>query len=284
MFSQIKISAKSLLSKNTLRLFFASFLAFFLKTALVLSAALLTYFFMRSDYFDAFISFSNKYVMYFALLFILNVVRIFILLFVFAITLGEKFLYFKRAAGEKGSLSLLFSFLSPKKAARAFALYCKIFFLKILWFLFFLSPAALCGETVFFLYRASRLTVGAFNSLLFGVVFLAVLGLCFFLFAAQRFSAAPYYMCLENLSPKEAVKKSVRFTDGFLKRFVLFKLSFLGWGALSFAVLPALYVIPYIKLSNARFVFCAVNSREALKEKDEYPIILTSLKKPVGGV
>ena len=69
MFSQIKISAKSLLSKNTLRLFFASFLAFFLKTALVLSAALLTYFFMRSDYFDAFISFSNKYVMYFALLF-----------------------------------------------------------------------------------------------------------------------------------------------------------------------------------------------------------------------
>lgn len=273
MFSKIKISAKALLYKNTLRLFFASFLAFFLKAALVLSTAALTYYFFSSDYFDAFVSFSNKYVMYFVLLFLLNVIRIFVLLFVFAITLGEKFLYFKRAMGEKGSVSLLFYFLSPKKAAKAFVLYCKIFFLKLFWLLFFLSPALMGGASVFYLYNLKSLTLESFYALLAGVLLLAVLGLCFFLFASKRYFAAPYYMCLENLSPKDAIKKSVRFTDGALKSFVLFRLGLLGWAALSIAVIPAVFSVPYLKLSNARFVFCALNSKESLKKTTECPVI-----------
>lgn len=274
MITDSKLYSKKLLEKNTLRLFFVSLLSFSFRVLLISAAALFSYFFFKSDFFKAFSIQNGKYLSSFLLLFTLNTARIAVLLLVFGIKLGESFVYFKRAFGEKGSLSLLFKFLTPKKASRAFSLYCTVGFYKMLWLVFFMFPSVICFYFSFLLYKSAVLTVAAFYALLTGASILLLSGLVFYFITVFRYEASPYYLCLEEIKVKDAIKKSVTFTDESLKKALLFKISFVGWFSSCVFVAPLIYVIPYYKLSKARFVINAARSAappEAFAA-NEYPI------------
>ncbi len=278
MITDTKLYSKKLLQSNTLRLFFVSLLSLALKAALIAAVALFSHLFLTSDYFKAFSMQTDKYLAYFLALFALNILRIAAFLLIFGIKLGESFVYFKRAAGEHGSFSLLFRFLSPKKAARAFSLYCKISFFKLMWLLFFLLPSAICGYSVLLLYKSAVLTMPAFYTLLGGTVALLLTGLAFYSVCGFRYEAAPYYMCLEELPAKKAIEKSVLFTDSAIKRALFLKLGFSGWFFSCLLLLPVFYVVPYYKLSKARFVINAVFENAAKEEKEDFPIVLLPKK------
>lgn len=271
MITESKLYSKKLLQKNTLRLFFVSLLSLVLRVSLISAAALFSYFFFKSDFFKAFSIQNGKYLSSFLFLFTLNTARIAALLLVFGIKLGESFVYFKRAFGEKGSVSLLFKFLSPKKAARAFSLYCTVGFYKMLWLVFFLFPSAICLYSSFLLYKSAALTSAAFFVLLAGAAILLLSGLIFYSITSFRYDASPYYLCLEGIKVKSAIGKSITFTDKSLKKAVLFKLSFFGWFSSCAFAIPIFYVIPYYKLSKARFIINAVqypNLPEATSEAE----------------
>lgn len=278
MITDSKLYSKMLLKNNTARLFGISLLSLLLRTALVALVLSFSYFFLKSDFLAVFSHRTNKYFAYFLLLFIINAVRISAFLLIFGIKLGESFVYFKRASGEKGSFSLLFHFLTPKKAARAFLLYCTVTFYKVLWLLFYIFPSAVCTYTSLMLYKSTVLTTASFYALISGGALLLISGFVFFFITAFRYEASPYYMCLENIGAKRAIKKSAAFTDSALTLSLLFKISFSGWFFSCVLLLPIIYVVPYFKLSKARFIINAVYKSAAKEEKADFPIVLLPKK------
>lgn len=280
MIADSKLYSKKLLEKSTVGLFCISLLSLILRTVLFAAVAVFSYFFFKSDFLKSFSMQNGKYFAAFLLLFVLNTARIAALLVASAIKLGESFIYLKRALGEKGSFSLLFHFLTPKKSARAFSLYCTVGFYNTLWLIFFLVPPAMCAYTSAVLYKNAALTVEAFYALAAGTAALTVFALCFHRAARFRYEGAPYYMCLQGLSAGKAVKKSIRFTDKALKKSVLFKIGFSGWFASCLTVLPVVYVVPYYKLSKARFIINTVTYNRIPEENRTYPITLFPYSPP----
>ncbi len=277
MSSNEKIEAKKRLSYNTFRLFFASFLSFFIRYAVLSITAAGIYFFVKSEYMTFLLSLYNKYVMYALIFSALCILVLFALFVVSGIKLGENFLFFKRAQGEYGSLRLLFSFLSFKKTARAFSLYFKINIYTAGYFLLYISPSLLTGTITFYLYNFYNLTIYAFYALCGGTGLLLSTGLFFFTFSRFRYGAAPYYMCLENKNAGSAIKKSIKHTDGFLCESSLFKASLFGWALSCILIIPAFYAVPYIKLAKACYICNTVSSPVRTANRKESTVILTGL-------
>ena len=65
-------------------------------------------------------------------------------------------------------------------------------------------------------------------------------------------------MCTDlNISVKDAINKSTNNSDGFIRDGVYLKSSMLFWIISCIFILPVIYVIPFNKLSKAKFVtFC----------------------------
>ena len=95
-----------------------------------------------------------------------------------------------------------------------------------------------------------------------------------------RYNAAPYYVCLNNeASIKNAIEKSVEFTDGFLRESVLLESSFFAWFLSCGFVLPLVYVIPYFKISKALFVVESLSLKAYPETKTNYAINFLRIKK-----
>lgn len=275
--SNEKIEAKKRLSCNTFRLFFASFLSFFIRYAVISLTAAGIYFFVKSEYMNYLLSLYNKYVIYALIFSAFCILVLFSLFVVSGIKLGENFLFFKRAQGEFGSLRLVFSFLSPKKSARAFLLYFKMKIFTAGYFMLYIFPSFLAGTITFYLYNYYDITLFSFYALCAGTGLLLSAGLFFFMFSRFRYGAAPYYMCLENISAKKSIKKSIKHTDGFLCDFSLFRASLFGWLLACILILPAFYAVPYIKLAKACYICNTVSSSAVTSDTKKSTIIFTGL-------
>ena len=94
-----------------------------------------------------------------------------------------------------------------------------------------------------------------------------------------RYNAAAYYICLNNrISHRDEINKSVRFTDGFLKEYALTESSFLGWFLSCIFIVPAVYVLPYFRVTKALFVAESVSMKSASETKTDYAINYLRIK------
>ena len=235
----IKIRAKELLLNNTLKLFLVSFTAFILKLTITASLVILTNAILISPFFQNLVISYNSFLVYFIYSLATVTLYLLLLLFICGLKMGEKAIYFMQSKGSKASFKYLFIFLRPTQSFRALYLYLKLFFLKTAWFLYFNTST----------YSAVLLT------LIFGSVFLLSISHFYYNAVVIRYNYAIYYLCTDiKISVKQAINKSVDYSDGFIKDGIILKSSFFFWLISCILVLPIFYVVPFKKITSAKFI------------------------------
>ncbi len=254
----IKIKSKALLLNNTLKLFFVSLIAFIFKSTVTISTVLSMHFILVSNIFQSLLVEYNSLIVYF--IYSLFAVISFFLLFLFisGLKTGENAIYFMQSKGSKAKLKYLFIFLRPSQSFRSFCLYTRIFILKSLWGIFLYLPSCFCLILTLYLYFSTVIYTTVFLTLIFGAVFLLSISRFYYNCISVRYSFASYYLCTDlNISVKDAINKSTCNSDGFIKDGVYLKSSMLLWFISCIFIIPAIYVIPFNKLSKAKFItFC----------------------------
>ena len=133
---------------------------------------------------------------------------------------------------------------------KSVALNIILFGIKIFWLGVFEILPVLSTVILYFQIKKEPISVKAVCAFSVGIAVLAIIGFVFYSVFVQRYSKSVFYLaCYRNFSPVDAIRESVRKTQGICGDILLFKLGFLPWFLLCTAVLPALYVIPYYKQS-----------------------------------
>ncbi len=275
----MKIKSKLMMKGDTLRLFFISFFSFIIRRGAFAIWLYCIVNLFESGLLDSYLERYNNAIVYGMVSFDIAFVTTILFLFICALKLGEQFLYFIKASGGKGRTGLLFKFFTFEKSFGAFILYLRLTLLKLGWLLYFLLPCIVCYGLTIYLYSDGSLLPVVFYVMIAGSSLL--LSFCVFMWrvAFFRYNAAPYYFCLNSeISPKDAIKKSVKYTDGFLRESVLLDSSFWGWFLSCLTIIPFAYVIPYFKLSKALFVVEALSRKAFPEEKEKYAINYLRLK------
>lgn len=278
--SNIKIKSKTIIKGDTLRLFFISLFSFVARRGTLAIWLYCIVNLFKSGILNSYLENYNDVLVYSMVIFDIVFVTAVLFLFICALKLGEQFLYFIKASGGKGRTGLLFSFFTFEKSFRAFSLYFRLTFFKTAWLLYFLLPCVVCYGLTFYLYSQGNLLPIVFYIMLAGASVL--LSCCIFMWriAFFRYNAAPYYICLNrDISPEDAIKKSLRFTDGFLRESVLLESSFFGWFLSCGFIFPFIYVLPYFKISKALFVVESLSWRAYPEVKTRYAINYIGLNK-----
>jgi hypothetical protein len=107
----IKIKAKELLLNNTLKLFFVSLLAFFLKLFCFSSVLLSSHFILVSNFFQSLILEYNSLLVHFIYSLFVVISYLLVFLFTSGIKTGENAIYFMHSKGSKSKIKYLFIFL-----------------------------------------------------------------------------------------------------------------------------------------------------------------------------
>lgn len=130
----------------------------------------------------------------------------------------------------------------------------RLFFIKAFMLAVF-EAVPVCIFSVYLYYnKHNPVSLNAACAVLWGTVILAAAGLFFWVLFIQRYSKAFFYLaCYKDFSPDDAIRESVRKTQGKSSEIFLFKASFLPWFLLCAGILPALYVLPYYKQSVTCF-------------------------------
>lgn len=277
--TDIKIKSKTIIKGDTVRLFLISLFSFVARRGAFAMWVYCIVNLFKSGILKFYLDSYNDAFVYSVVIFDIAFVTAILFLFISSLKLGEQFLYFIKASGGKGRTGLFFSFFTFEKSYRAFSLYFRLTFLKLAWLLYFLLPCGVCYALTFYLYSQGNLLPVVFYIMLAGASVL--LSFCMFMWrvAFFRYNAAPYYVCLNReISIKDAIKKSITFTDGFLKESVLLESSFFPWFLSCGFIFPIAYVIPYFKLSKALFVVESLSYQAYPEAKTSYAINFLRMK------
>lgn len=275
----VKLKSKMLIRGDTLRLFLAGVFGFAVRAGTFSLWLYCLVSIFKSGIINSYLENYNGILVYSLVITDIIFVTAVLLLFISAVRLGEQFIYFIKANGGRGRFALLFRFFTFKKSFRAFSLYARLALLKALWFIYYLFPCAICYGITFYLYSNGSLLPTVYYVLIAGSSVL--LSYCVFMWRVTffRYNAAAYYICLNHrISPRDAIKKSVRFTDGFLKEYALTESSFLGWFLSCIFIVPAVYVLPYFRVTKALFVSESVSMKSASEVKTDYAINYLRIK------
>ena len=270
----IKIRAKELLLGNTIKLFLVSFTAFILKVISSASLILLTNAFLISPFLQNLVIKYNSFLVYF--IYSLIVVTLYLLLFLFTscLKMGEKAIYFMHSKTGKTKFKYLFIFLRPSQSFRAFYLSFRLFNLKLLWAIYFFSAPIFCTFLTIFIYMNTSIYSVVLYTLIIGTAILTSISLFYYNCLKARYSYAFNYLCTDlNLTVKEAIEKSITHSDNFIKDYVILKSSFLPWVLSCLLIFPLFYVIPFFKLSEAKFITFTDGLRFALPQNTYLPYI-----------
>lgn len=251
----LKIKSKELLLNNNLKLLFVTFLSSFLRLLFCALVALFTHFSLISEFLKNLITSYNSLIVYFIYSLILVIIYLILFLFNSGIKLGEQAIYFMQSKGTNAKIKYLFIFLKPSQSFRAFYLYLKIFLYKFCWFIFLNSAPVFCLGLTLYLYFNSNIYLAVFYTLIAGTIILFSISRFFYNCFSCIYSFAPYYLCTNiNISVNDAINKSRDFSDGFLKDGVYLKTSLFPWVLSCLLIFPIFYVIPFIKLTKAKYV------------------------------
>lgn len=134
--------------------------------------------------------------------------------------------------------------------AKSLIFYPVIFCLKAFWLAVFEAVPVSAAVMLYFYLSEKSLSAKATAVFLISIAVLAVAGFCFYSVFVQRYSESEFYLaCYEDFSAFDAIRESVRKTQGNLCGILLFKLGFLPWFLLCIGIVPMLFVLPYYKQS-----------------------------------
>lgn len=176
------------------------------------------------------------------------------LLLIPALILGYTKLHLSFAEGKDESISVLFDIFS------SFKKFIGCFFFSvgfIVRYLIVFSLAILPGGAFFWFsekYIPEEGRTAGIIKISACCIAISIIILCVFLaiIFVQRWSLAAYYRVSGNGIFK-SFSLSAKATKGLCTRIISFKCSFIGWGFLSFLVLPLFWSVPYYSLSVAIF-------------------------------
>ncbi len=267
----IKVKAKELLLKNTFKLFFVSFYSFVLKLLILISFFAVFYFSLTSKILLNMVNTYNSLLIYFIYSLIIVLILLLSLLLISGLSLGESAVYFMESRNIKSKFKFLFIFLRPSQSFRAFFLYLRLLILKSSWFTFFHLPPIFTLSITIFIYLRGAVFTAVFYSLIIGTVILFTISRYFYNIITIRYSFASFYLCTDlKISASEAIEKSCELSDGFLKDGVALKASFFPWILSMIFILPLFYVIPYLKLTKAKFVTFSDRLHYSVPQKNLY--------------
>lgn len=148
---------------------------------------------------------------------------------------------------------------------------------SFLWSLaFFAVPAALLNLCTAVLYNADDIPRSQASMATLGIVLsivIFVLAMVFLLILLTKYALVLYLLSEDdNLSVGEAISLSVAYTKGYRFSLFRFDLSFIGWMLLCCLgfMLPALYVIPYMRTSFAMYYrYIVEKNRQIVQEETQ---------------
>lgn len=189
-----------------------------------------------------------------------------ILLFSAALRMGEQIIIYNKCNNQNSEKALFFTFFSLKNSFNCLRFYITSDFFKICWLIYYLSPTAICLSLIAFLYGYAKLPPQAFFILLAGLGIFLSLSLFTWHITCLRYCCAPLFFQNNNLSPLEAINKSIYYTDGALNKTTLLEASFFGWFLSCLFIIPVFYVLPYYRLSKALLIYNHSTSRSPVSD------------------
>lgn len=125
-----------------------------------------------------------------------------------------------------------------------------LFFVKIFYFAAYEAlPAGACAVLIFKL-RTGEISVNTVIVLACGIVAAFIIGAVAAFVAVQKYSRAGFYLAAyDGISPAEAIRLSVKHSEGKLVSTAVFKAGFLPWLLLCLLGVPSLFVMPYYRQS-----------------------------------
>lgn len=268
----IKVKVKELLLNNTLKLFLVSFTAFILKVLMSAFVFIFTNTLLISPFLQDLVIKYNSLLVYFIYSLLTITLYFLLILFICGLKMGENAIYFMESKMSKAKFKYLFIFLRPSQSFRAFLLYLRLLSLKTLWALFFFSVPIFCVALIIFLYVTTSSYALVLYTLIIGTAFLSSVSLFYYNCSKIRYSYAIYYLCTDlKISVTDAINKSIEHSDNFIKDGVILKSSFLFWLLSCMLFFPIFYVVPFSKLSKARFITFTDGLRYALPQTNYLP-------------
>ena len=247
--SDLRINCKSYLSGNTFRLFFISLVSLLLRYLTIAVTGWVVYYFVSNGYGFLYMVIPATFTV--GGVFLISKIRC-----------GEQYAYILQSLGQKGKFSHLFFTPSGIKTVDITLMYLKINLLKFAWFIYFHIPVAFCAFCTYFFYTRANIENTVLIIFMTGTV--AMFFLCFTVWrcSVMRYSGAVALFLTGEYSINQAIKHSLQATDGILGEGVLLECSLVGWVLSCIAILPVVYVVPYVKTCKA--VFSLQSSQKAL--------------------
>lgn len=248
MFKNIKNTSKILLRSNTIKLFTASAFGFIFRYCLLFLQAGSLYLFLKSSASAELKARYGAAVFDVALTFVSLFITLILLLLFFNLKEGENYIYHLAATKRSFGFSEIFTFFRYPLCLKVFEKHFVIFTLKLLWALFFSVAVIVYAFTVAPLVKNNSLPTELMLLCLFGGAVVFAVSFVTWQLTCQRYKRAHLF-----LFEKDTIKKSILVTDSLLKSSLVFGYSFVGWILCCVFIFPLIYVVPYIKLSNAVF-------------------------------
>ncbi|MBR5486324.1 MAG: DUF975 family protein [Oscillospiraceae bacterium] len=188
--------------------------------------------------------------------------------------LGVKRWYYLLSDGYSDDLLSIFNFFASAKLLwRSVSLAVLLGICKLAWTVLLLAPAGGCAWGAWYFTKHADTEYAALYAtllIMLGIV-LALVGLVMLAVQLNRYFLAEYYMVSQkDISAYKTISLSCKSTKGMRIRILAFKLSFVGWFALSIFVMPVLYVQPYYEMSSvlyARYLIETAERNEKNKAK-----------------
>ncbi len=248
----IKSAAKKAMTGTTGKLFLVSLFALFLRILLI-SVCVFTVFTLSTKTAQSYInSFSPNLLATYFIYLVFAVLLLLSLQTAAGIRMGETEYYGICAGKGKARLSVLFSHCRTVQALKALTLYTTIWLFKLFWLCLMLLPALGVAAVTFLLYTDTGVSVRVFSVLCITIIFLLAVGLFCWYLSMQKYIYAPLISAKStSFSPRNAIRRSIAVFDCSAINPASVKISLIIPLLLCVLILPAIYVLPYIRMCMA---------------------------------
>ena len=256
------ITAKKLLMGRMFRVFLSLLTAFFVSVSGVGLIVGAVYLFNGAMFEKAFGSFINGKSEIYKNIFCSLFAVLGAFLFALGKNIGAKRVC-KTISGDKFVLSF-------KKTVQFLLCFCIRVLFTLCWGFLYILPCAVCTSFLLMSLSQGAMERNVLYSWITGSVVLLFLGLFFLFVTVQRYSLWEYYLCREDGGVISSLYKSLEKTEGRCVKIALFRISMLGWILSCVLIVPAVFVLPYYRVSVMLFSL-DISEKEQEKKREEIP-------------
>lgn len=268
--SYVKLDAKERLIKNILKCFLFSALPY-MAIILLAAANYYLYFFLKKLDFSLLPSVSSYESIIKPAILTLSIMLSYLVFNIMKL-LSDCFFYMKSRNCDAGFTALLKK-LSPRLAFSYTTVMLLKFFLWLAWSALYLSPCSVVTLSAAYCLRKGEYTNTTLLILAVSSLILFAMGISFLYVTLKRYSMCNAVIFSgEQKDSLKIIEKSIEIMDGQMIRYAFYCLSFAGWVLSCLLIIPAVYVLPYKKMSSYSFYNSLTRVKKA-KQRNEKPIV-----------